>query len=183
MELVRARDKAEEAANKEERGEELFEVSPQFTEAQLELRKSEVDRLRGIAQFQRERVASMQVRAGAAGVVQELSLQPGQWVTPGQLLARVAGQDHLKAVVQVPEIQARDVTLGLPASVDTRNGIARGHVSRIDPAVQNGTVSVDLAIDGDLPRGARPDLSVEAVIEIERLPNVLHVGRPVEASS
>ncbi|MEO5618295.1 MAG: HlyD family efflux transporter periplasmic adaptor subunit [Candidatus Eisenbacteria bacterium] len=108
---------------------------------------------------------------------------PGQWVQPGQLLARVAGQDRLKAVVQVPEMLARDVTLGLPATIDTRNGIVKGRVSRIDPAVQNGTVSVDIAIEDSLPRGARPDLSVEAVIEIERLTNVLHVGRPAEGSS
>lgn len=183
MEIERARDKAEEALNSYESEQKRFALITESTIAQLELRRSEVDRLQAIARFQRDRVASMQVRAGAAGTVQELSLQPGQWVQPGQLLARIAGQDRLKAVVQVPEMLARDVTLGLPASVDTRNGVVRGSVSRIDPAVQNGTVSVDIAITDSLPRGARPDLSVEAVIEIERLENVLHVGRPAEGSS
>lgn len=183
MEIERARDKAEEALNNFESEQKRYTLITESTVAQLELRKSEVDRLQAISKFQRDRVASMQVRAGAAGTVQELSLQPGQWVQPGQLLARVAGQDRLKAVVQVPEMLARDVTLGLAASIDTRNGVVKGRVSRIDPAVQNGTVSVDIAIEDSLPRGARPDLSVEAVIEIERLTNVLHVGRPAEGSS
>jgi len=183
MQIDQARDKSEEAKQKLESQQKRYELVKQSTAAQLDLRKSEVERLEAIAKFQRERVASMQVHAGAAGTVQELSLQPGQWVIPGQLLARVAGQDRLKAVVQVPEINARDVVAGLPATVDTHNGIVKARVARMDPSVQNGTISVDLTIEGDLPRGARPDLSVEAVIEIERLPNVLHVARPADGSS
>jgi len=183
MEIERARDKAEEALHKYESEQKRYTLITESTLAQLELRRSEVDRLQAIARFQRDRVASMQVRAGAAGTVQELSLQPGQWVQPGQLLARVAGQERLKAVVQVAEMLARDVTIGLSAVIDTRNGRVKGRVTRIDPAVQSGTVSVDLAILDSLPRGARPDLSVEAVIEIERLTNVLHVGRPADGSS
>jgi HlyD family secretion protein len=104
-------------------------------------------------------------------------------VNPGQELARVAGQDRLKAVVHIPETQARDLALGLAAEIDTRNGVVKGHVSRVDPGAQNGTVAVDVAIDGALPRGARPDLSVDATIEIERLPDVLYVGRPADGSS
>ncbi len=183
MEIERARDKAEEALHKYESEKKRFQLITESTAAQLELRRSEVDRLAAIARFQRDRVASMQVRAGAAGTVQELSLQPGQWVQPGQLLARVAGQERLKAVVQVPEVLARDLALGLPATVDTRNGVVKARVSRVDPSVQGGTVTVDLALTDSLPRGARPDLSVEAVIEIERLSNVLYVGRPAEGSS
>src|SRR5262249_45931382 len=106
-----------------------------------------------------------------------------QWVNPGQLMARVAGQERLKAVVQVPEIQARDLALGLTAVIDTRNGLVNGRVSRVDPSVQNGTVAVDLSISDSLPRGARPDLSVEATILIDNLKNVLYVGVPAEGSS
>jgi HlyD family secretion protein len=151
--------------------------------AQLDLRRSEVERLRAIASFQGQRVASMTVRAGQAGVVQSLALQPGQWVNPGQELARVAGQEKLKAVIRVPESDARDLTIGLKGSIDTRNGIVAGHVIRMDPAAQGGTVTVDLGIDGPLPRGARPDLGIDATVEIERLPDVLWVGRPADGSS
>lgn len=183
METARARDKAEQAHTTFESQQRRLKVLANALAAQLALRRSELDRLRSIARFQRERVTSMQVMSGAAGVVQELSLQPGQWVNPGQSLARVAGLERLKAVVQVPETQARDLALGLPATIDTRNGIVHGHVSRVDPAVQNGSVAVDLALDDSLPRGARPDLSVDATIEIDRIPNALYVGRPADGSS
>jgi multidrug efflux pump subunit AcrA (membrane-fusion protein) len=183
MEIDRARDRAEESRTRFESETARLAVLAEALRAQLELRRSEVGRLRAIARFQGDRVASMTVRAGGAGVVQSLSLQPGQWVNPGQELARVAGQDRLKAVVRVPESDARDVTLGLPAAIDTRNGIARGHVVRIDPASQGGSVAVDLAIDGPLPRGARPDLGIDATIEVERLSDVTYMGRPAGASS
>jgi multidrug efflux pump subunit AcrA (membrane-fusion protein) len=183
MEIERARDNVTEAEERHESEKQRLVLFTESLKAQLALRQSEVERLRAIARFQQERVASMTVRAGQNGVLQSLPLQPGQWVNPGQELARVAGQEKLKAVVRVPETQARDLALGLLADVDTRNGIVRGHVARVDPAAQNGTVAVDVALDGDLPRGARPDLSVDATIEIERLPNVVHVGRPADGSS
>lgn len=183
MEIERSRDALEQMRSRMESEESRLQVLTESLKAQLELRRSEVERLRAIAQFQRERVASMKVRAGAAGVVQSLSLEPGQWVNPGQELARVAGQERLKAVLRVPENEARDVTLGLPCVVDTRNGTVAGRVSRVDPGSQNGTVGVDVALEGELPKGARPDLSVDGVIEIDRLENVLYVTRPVEGSS
>lgn len=183
MDIERARDRASEAQERHESERRRLAVTEEAMKAQIELRLSEVDRLRSIARFQRDRVASMTVRAGQAGVVQALSLQPGQWVNPGQELARVAGQDRLKAVVRVPESQARDLALGLAANVDTRNGVVRGRVSRVDPAVMDGTVAVDLALEGALPRGARPDLSVDATIEIDRIPGALHVGRPADGST
>lgn len=183
MEIDRARDKLEEAKSLFESEKSRLVLLTDALKAQMDLKRSEVDRLRAISAFQRERVASMTVRAGQVGVVQSLSLQPGEWVNPGAELARVAGQDRLKAVVRVPETQARDVALGLPVVVDTRNGTVKGRVSRIDPGAQGGTVAVDVAIEGVLPRGARPDLSVDATIEIERLPNVLYVGRPADGSS
>jgi HlyD family secretion protein len=137
-----------------------------------------VERLRGIAQFQRDRVAAMQVRSGEDGVLQELPLELGQWVVPGQVLARVAQPGRLKAVLRVPETQAKDVAIGQPVSVDTRNGIVPGRVMRIDPAAQNGTVTVEVALEGALPAGARAELSVDGTIEIERLTDVTYVGRP-----
>ena len=145
---------------------------------QIALQRSEVQRARSIAEFQAARVASMHVRAPEDGVLQTLPLELGQWVVPGQVLATVAQPGRLKAVLRVPETQARDVVIGQPVDVDTRNGIAKGHVLRVDPSVQNGTVTVEVALDGALPRGARPDLSVDGTIEIELLPDVLHVGRP-----
>lgn len=183
MEIERARDTESEMRERFDSEQRRLAVTEEAMRAQIELRLSEVDRLRSIARFQRDRVASMTVRAGQKGVVQSLSLQPGQWVNPGQELARVAGQDRLKAVLNVPESQARDLAPGLRAKVDTRNGIVAGRVSRVDPAVQGGTVAVDVALEGALPRGARPDLSVDGTIEIDRIPDALHVGRPADGST
>lgn len=183
MDTDRARDRAQEASERYDSEQRRLKVTEEAMTAQLDLRRSEVDRLRSIAKFQRDRVASMTVRAGQKGVVQVLSLQPGQWVNPGQELARVAGQDRLKAVLNVPESQARDLALGLKAKIDTRNGVVDGHVSRVDPAVQGGTVAVDVELDGALPRGARPDLSVDGTIQIDRIPDALYVGRPADGST
>jgi HlyD family secretion protein len=102
----------------------------------------------------------------------------GQWAQSGATLARLVEPGKLKAVLRIPETQAKDISIGQPAKIDTRNGIVRGKVRRIDPAVQNGTVTVDVSLEGEMPRGARPDLSVDGTIEVERLPDVLHVGRP-----
>lgn len=183
MEIERANDRASEAHERYESEQRRLAVTEEASRAQIELRLSELERLRSIARFHRERVASMTVRAGQKGVVQSMPLQPGQWVNPGQELARVAGQDRLKAVLQVPESQARDLALGLNAVVDTRNGLIKGHVSRMDPAVQGGTVAVDIELEGELPRGARPDLSVDGTVEIERIPDALFVGRPADGST
>ena len=124
---------------------------------------------------------SLQVRAGIDGVLQQVDVQAGQRVNAGTNIARVARPDRLKAEIRVPEIQAKDISIGQLAKVDTRNGIAEARVSRIDPAVREGTVTVDLTITGQLPAGARPDLTVDATIELERLPDVLYVSRPVSA--
>jgi multidrug resistance efflux pump len=148
---------------------------------QLELQRSEVGRARAIATFQQARVASMRVRAPAGGVLQTLPLELGQWVVPGQVLATLAEPGRLKALLRVPETQARDVATGNSVDVDTRNGVAKGRVARIDPSVQNGTVTVEVSLDGTLPRGARPDLSVDGTIEVDRLSNVLHIARPANA--
>ena len=126
----------------------------------------------------REQVESLQVRAGLAGVVQQVLIEEGETLVLGAKIARVARPDDLQAELRVPETQARDVQLGQLVSVDTRNGLVEGRVMRIDPAVQEGTVQVDVELTGKLPHGARPDLSVDGTIEIERLPRVVFTGRP-----
>jgi HlyD family secretion protein len=123
------------------------------------------------------------VRAGIDGVLQLLPVDVGQHVTPGTNLARVADPKKLKAEIKIAETQAKDAVIGQKATVDTRNGVVTGHVSRIDPSVQNGTVTVDVVFDQPLPQGARPDLSVDGTIEIENLKDVLYVGRPVHGQS
>lgn len=145
---------------------------------QLEKARANVERLRAIARFQNERVASMRVLAGEDGVLQSLNWELGQWVNPGEELARVAQPGKLKAVLRVPETQVKDVVLGQRAQIDTRNGIINGRVMRVDPVSQNATVTVEVALEGELPQGARTDLSVDGVIELERLTDVLYVARP-----
>lgn len=125
-----------------------------------------------------EQVEELAVRAGVAGVVQQVTVEEGESVASGANVARVARPDELQAELRVPETQARDVQLGQLVRVDTRNGIVEGLVSRIDPAVRDGTVQVDVELTGKLPHGARPDLSVDGTIEIERLPRVVYTGRP-----
>jgi multidrug efflux pump subunit AcrA (membrane-fusion protein) len=178
MESQRARDRASELSTRLQAEEGRLKIMGGSVREQLALQERQVERLRAIAQFQKERIASMRVTAGAPGVLQQLPLELGQWVTPGQELARVAQPGRLKAVLRVPETQAKDVVLGQPVSIDTRNGTVNGKVMRVDPAVQGGTVTVEVALAGELPRGARPDLSVDGTIEVERLADVLYVGRP-----
>jgi len=178
MDVSKARDKAVELKSRMAIEKQRLDVMSQSVTQQLALQKAQVDKLRDIAQFQQGRIASMRVRAGAGGQLQELALEPGQYVLPGTILAKVAQPGRLKAVLHIPETQAKDIQIGQAASIDTRNGIIPGHVVRIDPGAQNGTVSVDVALDGALPKGARPDLSVDGTIELDRLKNVLYVGRP-----
>lgn len=145
---------------------------------QLEVQESQVARLTNIVQFQRRRVESMRVTAGTRGVLQDMALEEGQWVLPGQTLARVVQPERLKAVLRIPETQARDVVLGQKVLVDTRTDTILGRVVRIDPAVQNGAVAVDVRRVDSLPPGARPDLSVDGTIEIDRIDDALFLGRP-----
>jgi multidrug resistance efflux pump len=182
-ELDRARDRASEMKTRYEGEQKRLEVMRGTVKTQLGLQRAQVGRLKAISAFHQGRVASMRVVAGARGVVQDMSLEEGQWVNPGALLAKVAQPERLKAVLRVPETQAKDIGLGQRASIDTHNGVIAGRVARIDPSVQDGTVAVDVGLDGALPQGARPDLSVDGVIEIERLANVLYVGRPVDGQA
>lgn len=147
-------------------------------EAQLRSKEATVARYRASRDLKRRQVEALTVRAGQNGILLEIPVEVGQEVTPGTNLARVADPQRLRATLRVAETQARDVAPGQPVSVDTRNGIVAGVVERVDPSVREGRVAVDVRLSGDLPRGARPDLSVDGVIELERLPEVLHVGRP-----
>jgi HlyD family secretion protein len=145
---------------------------------QLAVQQAEVDRLRALVGLRRSQVTALKVTPGLAGVLQLVPVERGQQVAPGTNLARVADPSRLKAQLKIAETQAKDVQIGQIASIDTRNGLIAGRVSRVDPSVQNGTVTVDVALEGELPKGARPDLSVDGTIELERLENILYVGRP-----
>jgi HlyD family secretion protein len=183
FDLNHARDQVTQTQSQLSIGRQQLAVLAGSVDSQIALQADQVERLRAIDQFQKSRVASMNVTAGAEGVLQDLSLEVGQWVQAGQQLAEVVEPGHLKAVLRIAETQAAEVALGQSAQIDTRNGIVNGHVTRMDPQAVNGTVSVDVSLEGALPQGARPDLSVEGTITIERLANVLYVGRPAYGQS
>lgn len=155
-----------------------LELMKQAIDAQISTQSSQVEQLKAIARNQQNRLSSLQVRAPEAGVVQDLTLQLGQWVPEGTTLARVVQPGRLKAVLRIPESQAKDIQIGQKASIDTRNGLIAGHVARKDPGAQGGTVTIDVALDGALPGGAVPDLSVDGTIVIDRMTAVLYTGRP-----
>ena len=159
--------------------QERLQMAAGTVEAQLAVEQAEVDRLRTLHELRQRQMADLYVRAGMPGVLQQVPLDEGQRITTGANLARVGDPTVLKAELRIAETQAKDVQIGQAAAIDTRNGIIPGHVARIDPAVENGTVTVDVALDGELPRGARPDLTVDGTIELERMDDVLFVGRPV----
>jgi HlyD family secretion protein len=147
-------------------------------EARIAVQESEVAQTRAIVQLKQRQVDELHVRAGFAGVLQVVPVEVGQQVAPGTNLARVADPSRLKAELKIAETRAKDITPGLPATIDTRVGIVSGKVVRVDPSVQNGTVTVDVVMDEPLPKGARPDLSVDGTVQLERLADVIKVGRP-----
>jgi HlyD family secretion protein len=151
--------------------------------ARIAAQQAKVDETEALYHLKKSQVDALHVRAGIDGVLQLVPVEVGQHITPGTNLARVADPKKLKAEVKIAETQAKDVVIGQKASIDTRNGIVGGHVSRIDPSVVNGTVTVDVMIDEPLPNGARPDLSVDGTITLENLKDVLFVGRPVHGQS
>jgi len=173
--------KAEELATRHQIEQKRLAISGDAVKAQIDVQEARVAQERARARIKRDQVDALRVRAGIDGVLQQVPVEVGQRVASGANLARVANPSRLKAEIRVPETQAKDIAIGQPASIDTRNGVVAGRVARIDPAVQNGTVTVDITIDGDLPKGARPDLSVDGTIEIVRLSDVTYVGRPVFA--
>ncbi len=178
VELKLTRAQASSLATRAELERQRVEVFARSITAQVAAQQAEVEQRRAMHGLRRRMLESLTVRAGSAGVLQDVTVEVGQQVTPGMNLARVAEPSHLMARVRVPATQARDVTVGLDATVDVRSGVIPARVARIDPAVREGTVTVDLSLTGELPRGARPDLNVDGTIELERLEDVVFVGRP-----
>jgi multidrug efflux pump subunit AcrA (membrane-fusion protein) len=170
--------KADELTTRDNLETQRLTANQKAIESQMAQQQAKVEQMRVLAQLKQKQLDALKVRAGIKGVLVDLPLQVGQHVSPGAMLAKVVEPNHLMATIKIAETQARDVQIGQPASVDTHNGIVAGTVMRVDPAVQNGTVTVDLKLAGELPKGARPDLSVDGTIDLERLDNVLFVGRP-----
>src|SRR5713101_2639708 len=173
-----SKSKSDELTTRNNIEDERLDINHKAIESQLAEQQAKVDQIRALAELKQKQLDALKVRAGIEGVLVDLPLQVGQHVTPGTMLAKVVQPDHLIAELKVAETQARDVQIGQPAVVDTHNGTVSGSVMRVDPAVQNGTVTVDVKLTGELPKGARPDLSVDGTIDLERLDNVLSVGRP-----
>jgi len=177
-ELERSQESAEELETRLRIETERLEVIEGSTQEQLDAQATQIQRLRAIVQFNADRVASLEVTAGVAGVLTELPVQEGEWVQAGGTLARVVQPGRLKAEIRIPQTQAQDIVVGQMAYIDTRNDTIEGRVIRIDPAVQSGTVTIDVMLPEDLPRSARTDLSVDGTVVIERLDDVIYVGRP-----
>lgn len=178
MAYKNSKSKADELTTRNNIEGERLDINQRAIESQMAQQQAKVDQMRVLAELKQKQLEALRVRAGIEGVLVDLPLQVGQHVTPGAMLAKVIQPDHLMAELKIAETQARDVQIGEPAVVDTHNGTVSGEVMRVDPAVQNGTVTVDVKLTGELPKGARPDLSVDGTIDLERLENVLYVGRP-----
>ena len=171
--------KWEQLVGKYKTEKQKLDIQKQSVDAQLESSKVQIDKLKAQWELKKQQVGELTIRAPIAGKMQEMTLQEGQKVKPGDVLAKIADPSKLMARLNIAETQAKDIILGQKAEIDTRNGIVPGHVIRIDASIVNGTRTVDCKLDGPLPPGAVPDLSVDGVIEIERLPDVVFVGRPV----
>ncbi len=171
---------AEQLAIKEQLVQEQVKIADDAAKAQIAAQEAHLEQQRVLFELKKSQLDALHVRAGLNGVLSAVSVEVGQQVTPGTNLVRVADPSHLKATIQIPETQAKDMEIGQEASIDTHNGIVEGHITRIDAAVVNGTVAVDVGFDGPQPHGARPDLSVDGTIELERIPDILYVGRPVQ---
>ncbi|MCL4849873.1 MAG: HlyD family efflux transporter periplasmic adaptor subunit [Bryobacteraceae bacterium] len=170
--------KADDLANRYNIEKERLSIGTESIEAQIAVQQAGVEQLRAMLALKKSQVEALKVRAGADGVLQQIAVEVGQRVAAGTSLARVAQPEKLKAELKIAETQAKDIQIGQHASIDTRNGVVMGRVSRIDPAVREGTVTVDVKLEEKLPEGARPDLSVDGIVEIEKLSDVVYVGRP-----
>jgi HlyD family secretion protein len=173
-----SKSKADELTTRNNIEGERLDINQKAIESQIAEQQARVDQIRALSELKAKQLDALKVRAGIEGVLVDLPLQVGQHVSPGTMLAKVVQPDHLMAALKVAETQARDVQIGQPALIDTHNGTVSGTVTRVDPAVQNGTVTVDVKLTGELPKGARPDLSVDGTVDLERLDDVLYVGRP-----
>ena len=178
LNMALSRTKAEDLANRDQIEQKRLEIGTEAIQAQLAVQKATMEQLRALYNLKLSQVEALKVRAGVEGMLQQLQVDVGERVAIGTKLARVAQPKKLKAELKIPETQAKDIQIGQKAEIDTRNGIIAARVSRIDPAVVSGTVTVDAKLEGELPQGARPDLSVDGTVEIEKLTDVLYVGRP-----
>jgi HlyD family secretion protein len=174
-----SRARADELSNRYNIEQRRLDISDESIQAQLAAQRVQVDKLKALSELKRSQVDALKVRAGADGVVQQVPVEVGQKLAAGTILAKVAQPGKLRAELKIAETQAKEIMIGQPATIDTHNGVIAGRVTRIDPAAQNGTVTVDVKLEGELPQGARPDLSVDGTIELERLRDVLYVSRPV----
>ncbi len=177
-ELARTRDLAEELTTRLEIETSRLQVLRESIDEQVRAQEEQVERLRSIVRFNQVRLASLEVPAGVGGVVADLPVEEGAWIQSGGTLARIDQPGRLKAEIRIPQTQAQDVAVGQVALVDTRNDTIQGTVTRIDPGVQNGTVTIDVALPDELPPSARPDLSVDGNVIIDRLDDVVYMGRP-----
>ena len=171
---------AQQLANRLQIEKQRLAINKESIAAQLAQQRTRIDQRHAIYTLRKSQLDQLKVRAGVAGVLQLIQVEVGQRVAPGANLARVANPNKLKAELNIPETQAKDVQIGQEVSIDTRNSLIPGKVSRIDPAVKDGTVTVDVRLEGELPKGARPDLSVDGTIVLEKLDGVVYVGRPVQ---
>ena len=183
LDVKTAQVQAEELAKENDLAQKEVQTFDDSIASQLAVQEATVNQKRAMYELKKSQMDQLHIRPGIDGMLQELDVEVGQKVTMGTVLARVAQPSHLKAQLKIAETQAKDILIGQKATVDTHNGIIPGHVTRIDPAVVNGTVTVDVGLDGPLPTGARPDLSVEGTVEIERLADVLFVERPVHGEA
>lgn len=182
-EAARGRDQVEELETRLAIEKQRLDLLNSTVDTQLGAQQAQIRQLEAIVAHRRSQIAAMDVRAASGGVLQRLELEAGQWVNPGDELARIVEPGKLKAVLRISETQMRDVVIGQRAFIDTRNDTIEGRVVRIDPAAEGGTIGVDVAFDMELPASARPDMSVDGVVEIDRLQNVLHVSRPNHGST
>src|ERR1700722_875806 len=173
----------EELAKKEDLVQQQLKIAGDAAQAQIAAAEAHLQQQGVLYELKKNQLEALHVRAGLSGVLSAVSVEVGQQVAPGTNLVRVADPTHLKATIQIPETQAKDIKIGQTASIDTHNGIASGHVTRVDAAVVNGTVGVDISFDGPQPTGARPDLSVDGTIQLERVEDILYVGRPVQGQA
>ncbi|MFL6230958.1 MAG: efflux RND transporter periplasmic adaptor subunit [Pyrinomonadaceae bacterium] len=178
LNLKLSKSRADELANRYAIEQKRLEGTKNTAQAQIASQAARISQLKALLDLKHQQVGTLRVLAGTNGVLRDMQVKEGQQVTPGTELARVVEPQNLKAELHIADSQMKDIAVGQQASIDTRNGIIPGHVSRIDPAAQNGTVTVDVALDGALPQGARPDMSVDGTIDLERLDNVLYVARP-----
>ena len=178
LSLNLSRVRTEDLANRYQIEQKRLEVRKRSEEAQLAAQQARNSQLQALLKLKQEQVQNLRVAAGTSGVLQQMTAEEGQQVVPGTNLARVVEPQHLKAELKIAETQVKDIQIGQKSQIDTRNGIIPGHVSRMDPAAQQGTFTVDVALDGELPAGARPDLTVDGTVELERLDDVIYISRP-----